>query len=227
MFNQRSILILFINRNRFQLYGGSLTGVVTLDVPTSVVQDMEVLQKDGMYTLIKQWVKQYALVGTELFIVFSQSTYVEKIFLTNEHEQMERDILKFFETVPYESIWTKVYPADKGKRAVACNKTLYETIHQGFSLQGLPTKAVIPASALGVLSNKLALDAELIQYILKNLDSLTRQSLLDIQELGFTAPVESKEPTSPSKKGNSLPMLLGVFGVLIAILIIMVVIHLH
>jgi len=220
--------MLFIHRNRFQLYGGNLTGIVTLEVPDSVLRDMEVIQKDGLYTLIKQWVKQYALSGSELVIVFSSATYFEKLFPAGEREQTEHDILKFFETVPYESIWTKVYSADKGKRAVACNKTFYETIHQGFSLQGVPTKAVIPSFALGALSGKIALDAELIQFILKNLDNLTKQSLLDTQELGFTPASESKGPTVPAKKRSNLPLLVGVFGLLIVVLVLMIVFtHLH
>jgi len=227
MFNQRAILILFINRNRFQLFGGNLTGIITLDVPATIVRDMEVLQKDGLYTLIKQWVKQYALTGSQLVIVFSSSTYFEKVFPSSENEQMEHDILKFFDSVPYESTWTKVYPAEKGKRAVACNRTFYETLHQGFSLQGLPTKAVIPAFALGALSGKSALDGELIQFILKNLDTLTRESLIDTEELGFTAPVQSNQQTAPVKKKSNLPLLLGVFGILILILIITIFTHLQ
>ena len=220
--------MLFIHRNRFQLYGGNLTGIVTLEVPDGVLRDMEVIQKDSLYTLIKQWVKQYALLGSELVIVFSTATYFEKLFPAGEHEQTEHDILKFFETVPYEFIWTKVYSMDKGKRAVACNKTFYETIHQGFSLQGVPTKAVIPSFALGTLSGKTALDAELIQYILKNLDNLTRQSLLDVQELGFTPVAESKELVASAKKKTNLPLLLGVFGLLIVVLVVMIVFtHLH
>jgi len=221
MFNQKSIIILFIDRNRFQLYGGNLTGIVSLDVPEVILRDLDVISRDGFYTLMKQWIKQYNIVGSQLVLILSESSYFEKIFTPGQHTEVETDVLKFFDMVPFESIWTKVYPAEKGKRAVAISKSLYEAIHQGFSLQGLPTKAVIPAFALGPESTKRVMDPELAGYIMKNLDTLVKASLMDTQELSLAVPQEKKEEevSTPKKKSN-LPLLLGVFGALMLILIV-------
>jgi hypothetical protein len=223
MFNQKNIIILFVDRNRFQLYGGNLTGIVTLDVPEVFIRDLDVVGRDGFYTLIKQLVKQYNIMGSQLVLVLSEATYFEKVFSMNERAQIETDVLKFFDMVPFETIWTKVYASEKGKRAVAISKTLYEAIHQGFSLQGLPTKAVIPAFALGPYSGKRVMDRELGEYVMKNLDSLTKLSLLDSQELSLIVPQEKKEEQVVSKKNSNLPLLVGVFAVLIVILILAIV----
>jgi hypothetical protein len=115
-----------------------------------------------------------------------------------------------------------VYSTEKGKRAVAINKALYEAIHQGFSLQGLSTKAVIPAFALNQLSGRHALDVEVSDYIIKNLDSLMKMSLLDSQELAVSAPQEKKEESIAPKKNSSLAKLLMVFGVLVVILAVVI-----
>ena len=205
--------------------GGSLPSIITLDVPDVLIHDLEVVGKDAFYSLIKQWVKQYNIVGSQLIIIFSTSSYFEKIFSPSEQTQVETDVLKFFDTVPLESIWTKVYTFDKGKRAVAISKTLYETIHQGFSLQGLPTKAVLPAFALGQMSSKRVLDAEMIHFVVNEIDSLGRQSLLDTQELSVLSPQEKAvQATNVPKKSSQLPMLLGVFGVLIVILVVVIIV---
>lgn len=218
MFNQK-YLVLFIDRNRFALFGGPLTDVAVLEIPDLLIHDLDVLSKDGCYSLIKQWVKQHAISGSSLIVLFSETTYFEKLFSMQEQSQIESDVLKFFDMVPFESVWTKVYSTEKGKRAVAINKALYDTIHQGFSLQGLQIKAVIPSFALGDQSTKRSLDRELGEYVIKNIDTLMKQSLLDSQELSVPVPQhESQEQPGGEKKKSQLPLLLTVFGILIAIL---------
>ncbi len=226
MFNQKSIIILFINRNTFQLWGGNLPSIVTMEIPQSILHDLDVLRKDDFYTLIKQCVKQYALTGSQVVVVFSEFSYFEKLFQTVDNDKTESEILTFFDAAPYDSIWTKVYQGEKGKRAVAVNKELCEALHQGFLLQGLPTKAFIPAFALGTMSARHVLDNALAAYIMKNIDAISKQSLFDPQELGSTALQAQPEVPSSSKK-SSLPMLLGVFGVLIVVLVILVLTHLR
>lgn len=217
-------MILFLTRNSFQLYGGNLSGIVTIEIPESVLLDLDILRKDDLYTIIKQCVKQYSLVGTELIVILSDLTYLEKTFPSAENDKKDTDILKFFDAVPYDSIWTKVYPAEKGKHAVGVNKELCETLQQGFSLQGVPTKAFIPAFALGSLSTRHSLDKDLVTHIMKNIDGLVKQSLFDPQELGVAPSQEKTEGESAAApKKSSLPMLLGVFGVLLAILAVIVI----
>jgi hypothetical protein len=226
MFNQKSILILFINRNTFQLFGGNLTGIVTIEVPESIFHDGDVLSVDGLYTLVKQLVKQYLLTGSQLFIVLSDLMYYEKIFSTVPSTQLENDVLNFFNVVPYESLLTKVYDVEKGKRAVAVNKALYETIRQGFALQGIPIKAIIPACALGAVGGKHTLDAAVAGEILRNADGFAKQSLLDAQETNTTTS-QPEDVSTPTKKKSQLPLLIGVFGVLIVILVIVVLTQPH
>jgi hypothetical protein len=226
MFSQKSILILFINRNTFQLFGGNLTGIVTIEVPESILRDGDVIVADGAYTLIKQMVKQYVLTGSQLFIVLSDLMYYEKTFSLVQSTQLENDVLNFFNVVPCESLLTKVYDIEKGKRAVAVNKILYETIRQGFALQGIPTKAIIPACVLGAVGGKHALDAAMAGEILRNVDNLTKQSLLDAGEANVSES-QPEEVSSSTKKKSQLPLLLGAFGVLIVILVVVVLMQPH
>jgi hypothetical protein len=227
MFNQKAILILFINRNTFQLFGGNLTGVVTVEVSENILRDGDIISADGIYTLIKQLVKQYVLAGSQLFIVLSDLMYYEKTFSAAQSIQLENDVLNFFNVVPYESLLTKVYDIEKGKRAVAVNKLLYEAIWQGFTLQGIPTKAIIPACVLGAVGTKHVLDAAMANEIVKNIDGLTRQSLLDTGGGASVAPSQPEDVASPTKKKSQMPLLLGVFGTLIAILVVVILMQPH
>lgn len=220
MFNQKYI-ILFIDRAQIQLYGGNLTGIVTIEIPETILNDGDILRKDDLYTLIKQCVKQYALTSGQLIMVLSEALYFEKIFFSADTPQTESDILKFFDSIPYDSVWTKVYQTEKGKHAVAVNKVLYEAFHQGFLLQGLSTKALVPSSVLGQIGAKRVLDKPMAEYILGNVEAVTKQSLLDAQELGLSTPQEKLDANKNKPKSN-IGLLLGVFGVLLVVLIIVV-----
>lgn len=219
MFNQKSILLVFIDRLGIQLYGGNLQSIISVQIPDSIIHDLEIVSRDSLYSLIKQWVKQYSIVGSQIVFIFSESMYVDKIFVISQQSQIETDILKYFELVPYESIWSKVFPAKNGKRAVAFNKALYEGIHQGFLLQGLPTKCVIPAFALGEFETQHTLDLKMASYVLENLVELSKLSLIDGQDssIVYSSP-PSAGATETDKKKSSLPMLLSIFGVLLLVL---------
>jgi len=229
MFNQKAIVILFINRNTFQLYGGGLTGIVTIEVPETVLHDGEVVSSDGAYTLIKQLAKQYPIAGSQLIIVLSDLMFFEKTFSPPAPATLEEDVLNFFNVVPFESLITKVYDIEKGKRAVAANKNLYETLKQGFALQGIPVKTLLPACVFGTMATKHALDAALASEIMRNVDGYARQNLLDAQEQNFsTTPQEQEEtPAGTTKKKSQLPLLLGVFGVLVVILVVVFLMQPH
>lgn len=223
MFNRKSIVVLFIDRNRFHFYGGTLTGVVTLDVPETQLRDLDIVNVDTFYTLIKQWVKTNTIVDSQLVVIFSDTSYFEKVFSDLDSVQLETDVIKFFDSVPFESTLTRVYEVEKGKHAVAVNKSLYEAIRQGFSLQGIQTRVLLPEFVLEPGGAKRIFNKELGEYVIKNLDSLLHQSILDTQDRIFDISHEKGYEKNSQKKKSSLPLLLGVFGFLIIILIVMVI----
>lgn len=221
MFNKKSILVLFVDRNRFQFYGANLSGVEILDVPETSVRDLDIVNRDALYTLVKQWLKNHTLPSVQLVLIFAQSSYFEKTFPNEDAAQLETDIIKFFDAVPFESAITKVYDMPTGKRAVAINKALYEAIRQAFLLQGFPTKGVLTVSELSAISSKNTLDREMGDYVTKNVDTLVKQSIIEVQDQSVVPSAAAGHTTSLSKKSR-LPLLLGVFGVLLIILIVVI-----
>lgn len=215
MFNRKSIIVLFIDRNTFQLYGANLTGVVVLEVPQTQIRDLEVVNIDEFYTFVKQWVKAKGVVDAQLVIIFSPLSYFEKTITVPDPALLETNVIQFFDSVPFESTFVHVYDVPKGKWAVAVNKALYEAVRQAFFLQGISTRAVLPLFVLGPQNNKKSLDAQLGDYVIKNLDTLMHQSMIEVvdrvQEL----------PNTPKQKSNLL-LLLVVFGVLLSVLLVVV-----
>lgn len=218
MFGQKaSIVVIFVDRNRLQFYGGGLPSIPALDLPPAVAQDLEVVNRDALYTLVNQWLKQNNLGGADLFIVLSPQTYFEKAIASTGESEQETEILAFYDSVPFDELATKVLTIANKKWAIATNKDFVEGIRHAFMLQGLRVVGIIPAILLGTMAAKRWLDAEMGSYILKHFDILRGQNIVDLDEPGQM--VSSSRPAPTSKNNPRLMIMVGILGVLLLVLI--------
>src|SRR5690349_1011374 len=132
----KSVIVVFVDRNRLQFYGGGLSTILALEIPPTIMRDMDVVNRDAFYALINQWLKQNNLSGAQLFFILAPNTYFEKMIVTKGENEQETEILKFYDSVPFEELTTKVMSVDGGKRAFAVHKIFLEAIRHAFMLQG-------------------------------------------------------------------------------------------
>lgn len=225
MFGQKSsIVIVYVDRNRLQFFGGNLQAILALDIPSGVIRDLEILNKDALYTLVNQWLKQNNLGGAELFFILSPATYFEKVITAGGESEQETEILAFFDSVPFEELVTKVLAIDAKKFAIATNKDFIEGIRHAFMLQGLHVVSVVPAGVLGSLAAKRWMDAEMGSYVLKHFDTLRGQNIVDLDEQ--TSAINTPAPRVPTEKNNPrLMILVGILGVLLLVFIFFAFVH--
>lgn len=225
MFGQKfSIVVVFVDRNRLQFYGGGLPAVLALDLPITIAKDLEIINRDALYTLVNQWLKQNNLGGAQLFFVLSPQTYFEKLITAAGESEQETEILAFFDSVPFEELSTKVLMMDTKKIAVATNKDFIEAIRHAFMLQGLHVVSVIPAVLLGTLAVKRWLDVEMGSYILKHYETLRGQNIVDLDEPNAMA--NGPAPSAPTSKNNPrLMIMVGILGVLLLVFIFIAFVH--
>jgi len=219
MFGQKtSIIVVFVDRNRLQFYGGGLTAILALDIPPAIAKDLEIANRDAFYTLVNQWLKQNNLGGADLLFILSAQTYFEKAIATTGESEQETEILSFYDSIPFEVLSTKVLTMQTKKVAVAANKDFIEAIRHAFMLQGLHVVTVVPAILLGTLSAKRWMDAEMGAYALKHIDMLRGQNMIESDEpMSMANTTASSVPTA--KNNPKLMILVGVLGVLLLILI--------
>ncbi len=220
MFGQKSsIVVVFVDRNRLQFYGGTSPSVLTLDIPPAVCKDLEIVNRDALYTLVNQWLKQNNLGGARLLFVLSPMTYFDKVMTTSGESEQETEILMFYDSVPFEDLATKVLTIANKKIAFAVNRDYMDAIRHAFTLQGFQIIAVVPAVILGSLATKRWLDAEMGLYILKHIDTLRTQTLIEREDEAN----QGSPPITPTAQNNPRIMtLVGVFGLLLLVLIAMI-----
>jgi hypothetical protein len=219
---EQSIFIVFIDRSRIQLYGGNLSSVIALDIPTTIVSDLDIVNRDGLYALVNQWLKQNNIKGGTLFFVLATSTYFEKVIQSAGESEQETEILKFYDTVPFEELTTKVIAFDGAKKAFATNQLYIEAVQHAFALQGFHVMGVVPVFFLGSLAAKRWMDAEMGAYVLKHIDTLKGFNVVDRLEDQNVSVVSQPSGTPTAKNNPRLMMMVGIFGVLLLVLIFII-----
>lgn len=220
MFGQNaSIVVVFIDRNRLQFYSTRMPDILALEIPATISKDLDIVNKDGFYTLVNQWVKQNNLSGAQLFFVLSPMTYFERIITSAEESRQETDILSFYNSVPFDELATRVVTIEGKKHAIAVNREFIESIRHAFMLQGYHVMSVVPAVLLGTLAAKRWLDKETGAYVVKHVDTLAAQNIVESEEQNVAVPA-SRVPTE--KNNPRLMIMVSIFGVLLLALIVVV-----
>lgn len=218
MFKGGSPLVIYIDRSRVGFAGDGLAAPSVIDIPPAAIRDLEVLDWDALDAVVDQWIKQTGIGPTTACIVLSPKSYFEKTVTGATDKDVDAGIRAYIDSVPFDAVATRTYPAADGKHAVAINRLLIEAIHHAFLSHDIRAHFVIPAFLMGTIAKKTMPDAEMAGYLSANFDALAKQSLMELsEETG-----RRSETSGNAKEKSQLPLLLGVFGVLIVILIVVI-----
>jgi hypothetical protein len=210
-------LVILLSKNSMQLVGLGDEKIQTLPIPGTVISNMEVVNKDALYTLITNWLNNRPHTGAEIIWILAPDICFEHVITSTEQALIDSETLQFLDSVPFEEVLSRVYKPLEWRLIIAVNKDLIMSAIQGFILHAYPTKAVVPGRVLqaeGVLTQEIA------QNAVKHAAELGRESLVSAPSPVITAPVQPTNASAQESKPKSqLPLLLGVFGVLLVILV--------
>lgn len=221
MFGQNVWLIILIKAHSLEIYSHGAATPQNLVIPTGIVNHLEIIDRDGLYSLIATWAKSIPYISTDVIWLLSQDVYFEQTFPDAEKDSWDTATVSMLDTVPFEETLSKVYDLAGGRTVIATNQDLISAYTQGFAMQGYATHSVTPAK----FQNVTVLDGDTIKRILSNVTQLSRDSLvnpdLDKKSYAKTEPAGDKSSQSVKPK-SSLPLLLAVFLVLLAILALVI-----
>ena len=201
-----------------QLVGLGEEKVQTLAIPGTIISNMEVTSKDGLYTLITNWLGHRPHTGAEIIWILAPDICFEHVITSTEQAKIDSETLQFLDTVPFEEVLSRVYKPLEWRLIIAVNKDLVMSMIQGFILHSYLTKAVIPGK---VIQADVVLTQEIAQNAVKHASELGRESLVAAPSpIVPTLSELAGSSTSESKPKSQLSLLLGVFGVLLVILMV-------
>lgn len=224
MLGQKNWLVIMVAKNTLQLIRPGEEKVETIIIPPSIINNMEVINKDSLYTLITDWLKLQPHVSAEIIWLLAPEICFEHTLTSNEQDKIDSETLQFLDSVPFEDVLSRVYKPLEWRQVIAVNKDLIMSLIQGFSLHGYVTKVVVPSRLVPADSG---LTIEIERIAIKKAAEFFKESLISLvpPENSFVPPEPAQPLISESKSPSFLPLLLGVFGALLAILIFVLVLN--
>ncbi len=208
--------ILLIDRNKLYFYEKGISSVFPLELPNSIVRDIEIIDQESLTAQIKSFVQTSKITPAKITIVLSQNMFFEKDFPSNTPDS---DLQNYIEYIPFENISYKKLQLANGIKIIATNKNYYEGIILAFSKQGIMTTSVLPPNVFGKVIQTL--DSESIKLITARADLLKQYNLLTMAEhTTIDNETETERETASHNKQNRRQfILIGVFIVLLLVLI--------
>ncbi len=215
--------VLYIDRNRLDIYIHGSDSVLSCTFSPSTISDLDVKNEDELNKIISLFISQNRLSPSFFMTVFSHNVLFEKEIPNIQDQQLQDTVLKFIENVPFENVVAKTFRLPNGYRVIATNKDFYELIKAVFEQNGFVADGAVADYSLGPEFSQLSqLDIVTAKSILQKFDSLKTQSLVSAdtpKRVGSEPETAAQEPAERPK--SMLPLLLPVLGILILILIIL------
>ncbi len=218
--------VLYLKRTGFDYYPTGTTSINSHEFDLNSVRDLELMNSENLYAELKTFIETNALKASSGIIVLSADVYFQKeldVTLTPELQAAEMDA--FIDTIPFNTVASKVFDIDKKKILFGANKDVLEIIMIAFSKVNILFPSAIPdVIADPAFANVHTLSEELAKSISKKADTLTTKGIAIVQEF-FSSTSTEEEPTKNPKKSNRLFLLIGMFAMLIGVLVIVLLLN--
>lgn len=240
--------IIYLQKDKFQLFSPFLRQIVEFRFVPEIVRDADIINGDLLENLVKVFVQNTKIPPGNLTIILADNTYFVKDYVLPEPppakpgqpaapppmtmETISVMSMDFVEHVPFENVVSMTFPLKNGLKVCAANKDFYDAIRASFEKLGFTVDAVYPALVLGNnLGTKPVLDAQLVNTVfqkggtIKQYDLLTQKVFSpEVKKEEGAETVEEadvevpQDPKKPDKK--RLYLMVGVLAFLLIILIV-------
>ena len=208
--------LIYLEKDRLFFYNGK--NVFKLNFTPQIVRDLEVLNEDGLISLVFQFIDSIKATPSRFLIVLSESV----LFVG---ETKERDLTKieigfqsFIDFVPFDKVLSKKYQIEGGIRMLATNADLINTLSDSFEQRGFVNDGVVPAFVFGQFGVKPGFDSDTANYILRS------QQLAKGKTMGemSSKPIKKSVFKVTTGKSKMLPYLIGGFVIALVGLLVLI-----
>lgn len=214
----KKTFLLFVDKNKLWLFSALSGETFNLDIPTTVMKDMEVLNHELFIKQYESFIAVHSVNESRIYIVIATPLLFVKDFSGIEDIKREEAITSFIENVPFDSISKTTMHFDKTMRVIVANKGLITLIKNSLDKHKCEVIQTLPANVFTSLNVINGLDLQTARTILAQADSLRAYNLLDPQPVPNTThniTVSATDKEHPKR----LPLLLGTFGGLLSLLV--------
>lgn len=221
-FTKKPIVVIYIDKNKILFYFENTKQTLQLDIPVSVISDLDLMDKEQLEQLIDKFIQSNNLKALryDAIVVFSPTSAFEKDFAESLPKEKEAEIQKFIDIVPFEEVLSKTYILSKKIKVVAINKTLFEAVLNILKQKNIYIFSIVPFSVLQEMNTELSHNVNLA-FIAAKANSFNQYSLISGSE---DISDKNTKKTSIFKKQNiRIYVLIGIFLILFLVLIVLII----
>ncbi|OGG12525.1 hypothetical protein A3D77_01165 [Candidatus Gottesmanbacteria bacterium RIFCSPHIGHO2_02_FULL_39_11] len=213
--------ILYISKDKFDLWGQSFSQVLSFVFPLDLVRDLEVINHEGLIISVQSFIERNKIPPLKIVIVLSDTICFEKEVPENGNPFEREDILNSFaDMVPFDRVSRKILKIEGKQRIIGTNKILWDTIRESFTNQGSVIPAVVPSSALSIPDILSNFNPKYARVAFTKAENLREANFFEnTGETGGLSPSSSK-PVNHTRE----IILGGVFLLLLIILVVLIIV---
>ncbi|HKC05026.1 MAG TPA: hypothetical protein VKC54_04105 [Patescibacteria group bacterium] len=147
MANEGRDIVLFLANGRLYIYLGD--GIVVLEFPPEVVRDIDIKNKEALANLVITFIQANKITPAQIFFVLSESVCFSKDFKVADSlntTRVDADVQSFIDSIPFNSVISKIYKTPTTYRVVGSNQDLIDVILDVFISKGFGLTALVPAN---------------------------------------------------------------------------------
>ena len=158
--------LIYLEKDRLFFYNGEK--VFKLDFTPQIVRDLEILNEDGLISLVFQFIDSIKATPSRFLIVLSESVLFSSDTKERDLAKIEAEFQSFIDLVPFDKVLSKKYQTEGGIRMLATNADLINAISDSFQQRGFVNDGVVPATVFGQNGVKRGLDSDTANYMLRS-----------------------------------------------------------
>ncbi|KKP37477.1 MAG: hypothetical protein UR23_C0003G0012 [Candidatus Roizmanbacteria bacterium GW2011_GWA2_32_13] len=184
-----------------------------LNFPTDAFTNLEIINKVKLESLIRSFINQNNLSYLSFLIIITPDILFEKDWLLPQTEVQKKEETDFIDSIPFENTVTHFWIKNNKKKLIATNQDFIFFLKEVFEKDNGHLIGAFPYSLFDANVRN-----ESVKEIWKKMNLLKQHNLMEINsnQLTIKSSVDNKQGSD--KNRSSLPLLIGVFVILITIL---------
>lgn len=214
--------IALVSKSGFELFIAGFAAPVKFVYPPNTFAYYELTNTAQLDAALKQFITANKIPAGQILFIASSELLFQKLTTIKDPVAQKEDLDKLIDKIPFETTISKTLPEPNGVRIVALNGTFFNILATVFEKNGFSCLGIqIDFQASPTLAAKNTLDAAEIDIVLRNFDTLQKTAFpcMTVEHEDTIGPALAVEEHIDQKPKSQLPLLIGVFVVLVAVLI--------
>jgi len=212
-------LTIFIERNSLTFSGGMFEKVTKVTMNEKVVSDLEIIDKKKFIEILQSQVKKVESTINLILIFSDDSAFFKELPVDSTEEQLNLAEKDFLQLMPFDKTAHKLIKFTNSYQLVGINLNFRDVISEALSPLGYKLFMVIPAIVISNFDQKNGLTDIAVEQVVSKIDSLKLYNLIEASSENNEVLVSQVT----TQKKVYMPILVGVFIVLICLLTILLI----